>query len=328
MLAFNKSHDKDILLALVYPDAQSTKPINEIWYTHKYEGDSQIVNDDVESLLKYEQLRVMKQHNITRREYRDLLQLLKEGVEVNEEADRSMKKAYLDMRITLERKLKKEIIFDAKDKAYLRINYDTTEPKTNYIIGVFGASGSGKSYSVCQTVLRDPALVHYENVFLVGAVGEDDISYEPLKEKMFERYHYMNSDDITGSQLKIRDYAKSCVILDDIDSTADPRKRRAAQLFRDRLLQTARHYSTRVISTSHLFNGYRETSKIRNSARWIFIFPRSIPHTLIQTLEKDFNFKREAAHHMLKMCQRDGRLTVVSKNHPQFLMTPKRIILL
>ena len=181
---------------------------------------------------------------------------------------------------------------------------------------------------MCQTILRDPALEHYENVFLIGAVGEDDISYEPLKQKMFERYHYMNSDDITGSDLKIRDYAKSCVILDDIDSTADPRKRRAAQLFRDRLLQTARHFSTRVWSTCHLFNGYRETSKIRNSARWRFLFPRSIPHTLIQILEKDFNFKREAAMHMMKQCQKDSRLCVISKNFPQFLCTSKRIILL
>lgn len=328
MLSFTKTSEKDVVLAHVYPDAEGQKPETPIFYVPKFSGASQLVRDDLHELLKFERLRILRQYGLTDEEYGQLVELVKNEQDIAPDTDRTLKRAHLEIKVLVEKKLKKEITFAESDKAYLRINYDTEKPKTNYIVGVFGSSGSGKSYSVAQLLLRDPALFEYNMVYLIGSVGADDPSYEPLKDAMFEKWRYINTSEMENKDFDIARYANCAIIFDDIDSESNPKLRKKIQRFRDRCLQTARHYSIRIINTAHLFNSYRETSKIRNSARWLFIFPRSIPHTLLQILTKSFNMKNAEAMHLTNICKRDGRLTVISKNAPTFLMTPKRLILL
>lgn len=328
MLSFTRTSEKDIVLGHVYRDAEARKPDTPIFYVPKFSGASQLVRDDLHEMLKFERLRLLQQYGLTDQEYDSLLELVKNEQDIAPDVDRTLKRAHLEIKVLVEKKLKKEITFSENEKAYLRINYDTEKKKTNYIVGVFGSSGSGKSYSVAQLLLRDPFLQEYNMIYLIGSVGADDPSYEPLKEVMFEKYRYINTSEMEESDFDIKKYANAAIIFDDIDSESNPKLRKKIQRFRDRCLQTARHYSIRIINTAHLFNSYRETSKIRNSARWLFIFPRSIPHTLLQILTKSFNMKNAEAMHLTNICKRDGRLTVISKNAPTFLMTPKRLILI
>ena len=328
MLSFNKESEKDVLIANVYANDTAMKPTTGVWYLPRFSGASKLVRDDLHEMLKYEKLRVLRQYGLTDEEYDQLVEMVREGGQISPDTDRTLKRAFMEIKVLVEKKLKKEISFTDEDKAYLRINYDTTKKKTNYIVGIFGASGSGKSYSVAQLLLRDPALETYEMIYLIGSVGAEDVSYEPLKKRMFERFKYIHTGDMEAKDFDIKRYGNCAIIFDDIDSESSPKLRKKIQLFRDRCLQTARHYSIRIINTAHLFNSYRETSKIRNSARWLFIFPRSIPHTLIQILTKSYNMKNAEALHLTNICKRDGRLTVISKNAPSFLMTAKRLILL
>jgi len=328
MLSFTRTSETDKVIAHVYRDAEAAKPDTPIFYVPKFSGASQLVRDDLHELLKFDRLRLLRQYGLTDEEYDSLLELVKSEQDIASDVDRTLKRAHLEIKVLVEKKLKKEISFAENEKAYMRINYDTTKNKTNYIVGVFGSSGSGKSYSVAQLLIRDPFLQEYNLIYLIGSVGADDPSYEPLKDKMFEKYRYLNTSEMEESDFDIRKYANCAVIFDDIDSESNRKLRKKIQHFRDRCLQTARHYSIRIINTAHLFNSYRETAKIRNSARWLFIFPRSIPHTLMQILTKSFNMKAAEAMHLTNLCKRDGRLTVISKNAPTFLMTPKRLILL
>ena len=96
----------------------------------------------------------------------------------------------------------------------------------------------------------------------------------------------------------------------------------------DRMLTTARHRSIRVITVFHRFNSYRTTSKARNSSASIHIFPRTIPHTFIQILEKNFGYKKNKREALLRLAQQDGRMSVFKMTHPQALITAKRILLL
>ena len=328
MLSLTKTTDKDVLLARVYKGASARVPLSPVWYTPRFTGASQLVRDDVHSLLKFDRLRLLKQYGLTDAEYNEIVDLVKSERDIAPDTERTIKRAYMEMKVLVERKLKKELSFDEGEEEYLRIAYDTHKKKTNYIVGVFGSSGSGKSYSVAQLLLRDPSLEEYEMVYLIGSVGADDESYEPLKKEVYERFRFINTRDLVNEDFDITKYANCALIFDDIDSESDRKLRKKIQLFRDRCLQTARHYSIRIVNTAHLFNSYRETSKIRNSARWLFIFPRSIPHTLNQILVKSFNMKQAEAMHLTNICKRDGRLTVIHKNAPTFLMTPKRMILL
>ena len=328
MLSFKRITEKDKVLARIYKNADALAPTADIFYTPKFSGASQIIHDDIKALLKFERLKFIRQYGLTDAEYDQIVDLIHKGKIIDPDTERTIKRAYMEMKIVVERKLKKEVSFDEKDEAYLRIAYDTEKRKTNYIVGVFGSSGSGKSYSVAQLLLRDPALETYEMIYLIGSVGADDVSYEPLRKAMYEKFKYINTSEMEASDFDIRKYANCALIFDDIDSESSVKLRKKIQLFRDRCLQTARHYSIRIINTAHLFNSYRETAKIRNSARWLFIFPGSIPHTLVQILVKSFNYKQAAAMELCNICKRDGRLTVIHKNAPTFLLTTKRLILL
>ena len=162
-----------------------------------------------------------------------------------------------------------------------------------------------------------------------GAVGEDDPSYEPLQKKLGARYSYHNTADMDTEMYEVDYYPRgSCLILDDISAESDPKRKAAVLLLRDRLLTIARHRSLRIWSTEHLFNNYRITAKLRNCARWIYVFPRSIPKTFLDILEHTFSWKRSKRMALLKKVQQDGRVCVFSKQFPQFLCTSKRLILL
>ena len=328
MLSFQETSPKDTHIVNIYKEAESMKPHGEIFYVGRHKGKSLIKHDDYFSVLESDALFLKKKFSLANSEYKELVALAAKDAEIDPDTDRSIKRAYLEIKTRLQTKMRREIVFDLEDEVYLRINYDTREAKKNYIVSFFGASGSGKSYAVCQLLLRDPAVSLYERIYLIGTVGEDDPSYQPLRDAYPHKFEFINTSSLTAEDMKVSQYKQCCIILDDIDSEPDPRTRKAIQLFRDRLLQTARHYSIRTISTAHRFNSYHETSKMRNSSKFICIFPRSIQHTLIQILEKEYQFSAKDAMRLTRQCKRDGRMTVIRRSHPALLMTPKRIILL
>ena len=51
MLSLQKTTAKDILLAHIYPDAESKVAAASIWYTPKFQGAPQLQNDDIGTLL-------------------------------------------------------------------------------------------------------------------------------------------------------------------------------------------------------------------------------------------------------------------------------------
>ena len=331
MLAFEPQTSKDVLICQIYKDEKSSTVVQDVYFSpiYKRDAESAIVTEDIVSVLRDDAFRLQREHGLSKVEYEHIIEGVKKNKPIDPTWPTSMKRAWIDIRDTISSKLKRELTLDRSDESFIRYYYNTTKPRTNNIIGVFGNSGTGKSWSVCRTIMTDPALHAYPKIRLIGTVGGSDPSFEPLREKMFQVYEYFNSDEMSPEDLSIKDLTKGkCIILDDIDSTANARVRKSLQLYRDRLLQIGRHKSLRIWNTAHLFNGYRETAKIRNSAKTLFIFPRGIPGTLFQILTKSYNWKASRAQHMVDNCIRDGRLTVISRNHPQFLCTPKRIVLL
>jgi len=329
MLAFEKITDKDIHLANIYKSETSDEIVQEVWYTHKFSGDSEIVNDDVLSLLEEEKLTIQKDHNITLDEYQRLCDDVKKTKVVNPDYPRNMKKAFLYMQELVAHKLRRELVLSRMDPNWIRYNYDTSKPNTAQHQLYCGSSGSGKSWAVVRAVKLDPHVYHYTKFTLIGTTGETDPSYQPLRDYFGARFEYINSEEITAEQCTVNYYPRSsCVCLDDCSSTVDRKRRRAVAELRDRLLHTARHRSIKLVVVIHRFNGYRDTSKARNSSSTWHIFARTIPSTFIQILDKNFGWKKNKREDMLRRCQYDGRMTVFRVDHPQALITPKRIVLL
>ena len=83
MLAFEKITEKDILIAKIYESETSNKVVQEIYYTPKFEGESEIISDDILSLLEEEKVRIQKDHNLTLAEYRQICEDIKKTKTVN-----------------------------------------------------------------------------------------------------------------------------------------------------------------------------------------------------------------------------------------------------
>ena len=161
MLALEKVTEKDVVIAKIYENEQSDKVVEDIWYTPKFTGESEIVNDDVFTLLQEEQLTVMKDCNITLEEYKRLCDDVKQTKPVNPDYPRNMKKAFLTMQELVGHKLKREFVIPSMDSEWIRYNYDTSKPNTNNFMLYCGASGSGKTFALVRATLLDPFVYHY-----------------------------------------------------------------------------------------------------------------------------------------------------------------------
>ena len=330
MLTFDRLTAKDVPLAWGYNNDEGTgKPRFTVYFTPRYSGDTAITTDDIGALLKNERLRLQSELKLDEYEFKSLVDRIKRNEPSDPAWDRTLKRAWLELNKAVDAKLRREIEFDRSENIWLKVAFDVDRDRVNSIVGVFGASGAGKSWSIQETILRFPALALVPRVHLFGSVGETDPSYDKLRHHLAERFEYKKPRDMTDDDLRAKNYErKSVIVFDDIDSISDSRVRRATQHFRDTLFEIARHRSLTLFASVHLFHSYRATAKIRNSSRFFFIFPRSVPKVLLDILDKTFSMKRQRRQALLKKVQEDGRLCVVSMKHPMFVCSAKRLILL
>ena len=330
MLSFEKVSSKDVLIARIYESDTAKKPVSELWFTPKFKGASQIVNDDVKELIEEDKLVVLREYGLSELEFDRIVADIQQNKPMNQDFDRSTKKAYLHIQNLISSKLKREFIIPNTDSHSLRLNYDTSVARRNYITSVFGAPGAGKSYSICEQILADSSLFHYPHVYLIGASAvADDPSFEPLKDKMMARYSAHSTADLPREMYDMKHYERgACIIFDDCSSEPDPKRKKAILLMRDRMISVCRHKSLRIWCTEHVFHNYRVTAKMRNNSRWCFVFPRSVPKTFLDIMERQYAWKRNRREALLKKLQQDGRLVIFSFQYPQFCLSRKRLILL
>ena len=131
MLSFERHGPKDVQVVNIYKDADSTKPHGEIYYVSRHKGKSLIDHDDHRSVLAGDELFLKKKFTLSETEYAHLLKLAVDNSELDADTIQSIKRAYLEIRTRLQSKMRREIVFDETDALHLRINYDTTKPKTN-----------------------------------------------------------------------------------------------------------------------------------------------------------------------------------------------------
>ena len=330
MLSFEQLTKNDIPLAWGYDNERGEgKPKFTVWFTPRYDSESAITTDDIKALLKGERLRIQSELKLDKYEFDELVRRIQQNETSDPSWSRTLKRAWLELNKTVDSKLRKELEFDRSDSVFLKVAFDVDKERVNSIVGVFGASGAGKSWSIQETILRFPSLHLVPRVLLFGSVGETDPSFERLRHELHERYEYKNPREMDANDFEGKNYERrSVLIFDDIDSISDGRVRRQTQHFRDTCFEIARHRSQTIFASVHLFHSYRATAKIRNSSRYFFVFPRSVPKVLLDVLDKTFAWSRRRRQAMLKHAQADGRLCVFSMKHPQFIMTPKRLVIL
>ena len=333
MLSFQESK-KSVPIAHGYstPDCIG-KPIFTVHYVPNYDKDAppEIESSDPKKLIETERFRLMTEYGLSRSEFEHLVQRVASNQPVDPSASRALKRAYLDIQLIINTKLKTTLEFGTRESVFLKPVYDTRPDRTNFILTTFGSSGAGKSWAINDLCMRNPALKQgiVPAVYLFSSVGGDDPSYAPLREFMDERFFWVNPKDVEPKDLLVSSYEKkSVLIFDDVASISNRRVRDRVLAFRDNCLEVARHKSLVIINSSHLFHDRVKTQKLRNSSSIFVLYPRNSNKAIVDVLESMFAMSRHERNDLVKKLKREGRSQYLRVDTPSYLINTKRCMLL
>ena len=334
MLSFSETKDSQPI-ALGYKTRECIgKPILTVHYLPNYDQDAQpeIESSDPTNLIENERFRLMSEYGLSKSEFNHMVDRVSKGTPVDASASRALKRAYLDIQLIINTKLKTTLEFSSRDKVFLKPIYDTTPDRQNQILTTFGSSGAGKSWQINDLCMRNPAILDNETipaVILFSSVGSDDPSYLPIKNYMGEKWLWRDPADLEPADTLISSYEKkSVLIFDDISSIANRRVRDRLLAFRDTCLEVARHKSLVIISSSHLFHDRAKTQKLRNSSAFYVLYPRNSVKPLLDIFEHMFAMSRHKRNDLVKKLKREGRAQFVRVDTPSYIINTKRVQLI
>jgi hypothetical protein len=334
MLSFSESK-KSVAIAHGYNTADCIgNPAFTVYYVPNYDKDAapEIESSDPKTLIETERFRLMTEYGLSKLEFEHMVQRVAKNEPVDPSASRALKRAYLDIQLIINTKLKTTLEFGARENVFLKPVYDTRPDRTNQIVTMFGSSGAGKSYMINDLLMRNPAIKDGETVpavYLFSSVGGDDPSYAPIREHMDEKFFWVDPKDMEAKDTLVSSYEKkSVLIFDDVASISNRRIRDRVLAFRDNCLEVARHKSLVIINSSHLFHDRVKTQKLRNSSSIFCLYPRNSNKAIVDVLETMFAMNRHERNDLVKKIKREGRCQFLRVDTPSFLINTKRVQLL
>lgn len=145
-------------------------------------------------------------------------------------------------------------------------------------VGVFGISGSGKSYYSARFIKNILRMKKDSNFFILSNVLED----EPLDKLQPIR---LDNYETACDGIPVEDITDSVILFDDIATISDRGTRKCIEALRDDLLETGRHYNTRMVCTAHLIMNGWESRRLLNECTSIVLFPKSNRKNIINYLK-------------------------------------------
>jgi len=147
-------------------------------------------------------------------------------------------------------------------------------------VGIFGISGSGKSYYSARFIKNILRMKEYRKApfFIFSNVDED----EPLDKLQPIR---CDNYDVACNGIPLEDIQNSISLFDDIATISDRGTRKGIEALRDDLLECGRHYGARMVCTSHLIQNGWESRRLLNESTSIVLFPRSNRKNIINYLK-------------------------------------------
>ena len=145
-----------------------------------------------------------------------------------------------------------------------------------------GASGSGKSY-YCGNLLKEYKKLHPKNtIYLFSTVGEDK-ALDEVGVKRVRLESFVDMPTFTDDEMAI-EFKDSCCVFDDVDSITDKKLRTAILDFKNRLLETGRHYRCSVVTTSHTICAGHRSKMALTECNSFVIYPSTTPKCHIRRL--------------------------------------------
>lgn len=210
---------------------------------------ARVVYDDKKKSDKYIYLKTDDKINLSKEffdKYSKLpkkhLSILKKSLKQNKEPEEcKIKKIYQDAKQDIEKSFKRSIeIIGGKIQAI---------PRKSVVekIYVSGPSGSGKSYFMGNWMKEYKKIWKDDPVYVLSSVQSDPVldKNDPIR---------ISKEEVLEMTFVDEDFEKSLVVFDDTFSIGDKIIRKKINYMIDALLETGRHYDTRMLISSHLFS--------------------------------------------------------------------------
>jgi len=203
------------------------------------------------------------------------------------------------------------------DSKFQQIPNTDTEREIMYITG---ASGSGKSTYIKNYVKQYKKAYPTAEIYIFSAL-DDDESIDELGGKRI-----MIDNSLYEDPIKVEEFAKSCVIFDDIDVISDKKIRGEVYNILNQILEIGRHHKISCCISNHLPTAGKDTKRVLNEAHSIVYFPhsgslRGLKYLLTEYIGLDKN-------DIKKIKASKSRWCCIFKNYPQIAMTERMIYLL
>jgi hypothetical protein len=188
------------------------------------------------------------------------------------------------------------------------------DPKCVEKVGVFGISGSGKSYYSARFIKNILRMNKEGNFFILSNVLED----EPLDKLQPIR---LDNYETACDGIPIEDIENSVILFDDIATINDRGTRKGIEALRDDLLECGRHYNTRLVCTAHLIMNGWESRRLLNECTSVVLFPRSNRKNIINYLK---TYEKFTDADIMRAVNLPSRwFCLVKQKNPQYIIHEK-----
>lgn len=201
--------------------------------------------------------------------------------------------------------------------------------KERFITYICGKSGSGKSTLAADIALKYHKMFPKNKIYLFSKVDQDDAFEKMEKQKIIKRF-IIDKSLIDEPVDVLNSFINCLTIFDDVDTYTDNKIMKAIDNIRDEILQTGRHNNISMLVTSHHINntgtGSKITRSIMNELHHLIFFNKSRNyHQIHYCLKKYFGMKTKEIDELLD--KKDTRWTLISSNHPQYILTQNTVYL-
>jgi len=207
--------------------------------------------------------------------------------------------------------------FDLSSGNFQPIADYNKERTVNYVVG---ASGSGKSYYICEWV-KDYKKKYKKNpIYLFSSLSSDETLDTIKPQRIILDATFLNED------IDLEMYRDSCCIFDDCDTISDKKMKAKVYTLMNMVLNTGRHFNITVWSVNHTPTGNKtETKTILNEAHTLVYFPINMNRQLLYLLENYTSLDKKAINSIRKL---NSRWVCIYKQYPQVVITDKKIIMM
>jgi hypothetical protein len=191
------------------------------------------------------------------------------------------------------------------------------ERSVGYIVG---ASGSGKSFFICEWVKEYKKKFKRNPVYLFSSLDEDE-SLEPINPQRI-----ILDNDFLNEEIDLTMYKDSCVIFDDCDTISNKKIKERVYTLMNMMLNTGRHFNITIWCVNHTATGTKMESKIiLNEAHYIVYFPVNQNRQLVYMLENYCGIDKKQMTYLKNL---GSRWVCIYKHFPQVCITEKQMFLL